>query len=458
MEQNGSFVVEPERRIEIAEEADVVVTGGGPSGVCAAIAAARAGARTVLIERMGFLGGSATAAMVAMLVGYFRGEEEQVVGGIGYELAQRVVRVGGSPGFFRQVLGASTSTPIPLYSFPFDPEILKKVLDDMVSEAGVRVWLHTQVADPWLAGRSVKGVIVQGLFDRRAIAAKVVIEAGADGLMARKMGAPMQNADQDTRARQPMSLMMRLGGVQAEVYRALPVAEKQRIVQRGVESGALPSRVLGLVSAPNPGEAFVLTTRISGRDGAEELDLTLAEMEGRRQVFSILEYLRREVPGFRDAYLTALAPRIGIRETWRILGEYVLTQEDVLSGRQFEDAIAQSGGPMDIHHAKGEGITLHHLQKPVGIPYRCLLPREVDGLIVTGRCASATAEAMGALRGMPLVMATGHAAGAAAALAVRDGVPPRHVDVPRLRELLQQQQAIIDPPSLMERATDLLPA
>src|SRR5690606_14339642 len=207
-----------------------------------------------------------------------------------------------------------------------------------------------------------------------------------------------------------------------------------------------------------PGEAFVLTTRVSGRDGADERDLTLAEMEGRRQVFAILEYLRSEVPGFQSAHLTALAPRIGIRETWRIRGEYVLTQDDVLEGRQFADAIAQSGGPLDVHHAKGEGITLHHLPRPVGIPYRCLLPQEVEGLIVTGRCASATTEAMGALRGMPLVMATGHAAGTAAALSVQYGISPRQVDVEHLRRKLREQRAIVDPPSLMERATDLLPA
>ncbi|MET4575375.1 FAD-dependent oxidoreductase [Ottowia thiooxydans] len=439
-------ILEPQRSIEVASEVDVVVVGGGPSGVCAAIGAARSGARVALIERMGFLGGSATSAMVASLVGYYRGTEELVTGGVGYDIVRRVMEAGGSRGFWLQMHGASTGTPIPLYSFPFEPEIMKKVLDDMVCEAGIDLWLHTQASDPLIVDGKLAGVIVQGRYDRKAILAKTVVEAGADGLMARKLGCKVENADQDPRSRQPMSLMMRIGGADGMIYRALPGPEKQAIVRRGFEAGILPSKLLAMISAPNEGDAFILTTRIPGWDGADERDLTQAELAGRAQVFPIVDFLRKEVPGFEKCYLASLAPTIGIRETWRIVGDYVLEKEDVMVGRQFPDNIAQGGGPLDIHHTSGGGLTLYHPEAPFAIPYRCLLPLGVEGLLITGRCASATEDAMGALRSMPPCMAIGHAAGVAASLAAQAGLSPRQLDVADVQRELKKQGAVIDQP------------
>lgn len=214
-----------------------------------------------------------------------------------------------------------------------------------------------------------------------------------------------------------------------------------------MSTGELASRLLSLVSSPGrAGDAFILMTRVSGWDGADEASLSHAEVEGRKQVISVIRFLQREVPGFESCQLVALAPWIGVRETWRIVGDYVLTADDVMSARQFEDAVAQGGGPLDVHHPQGGGVTLMEPPAPFSTPYRCLLPRGVDGMLVAGRCASASADAMGALRHMGSAMALGQAAGVAAALASANRVAPREVDVDELRRMLREQDAIIDSP------------
>lgn len=447
-EAGGEEIVEPARRIPVARRADVVVVGGGPAGVCAAVAAARAGASTVLLERTSFLGGTATGAMMASFMGFYW-RDVRVSGGIAYEITRRLVDAGGADDFLRYVLGEATDNPFDVRTFPFDPEVLKVVLDDLTAEAGVDVRLHSQAAAPVGADGTVTGVAVEGRSERRAITAPVVIDAGADGTIARKAGAMVENATQDRSELQPMTLMARLTGVDVPRFRALPREEKQRLSKKGMERGELASRLLSLVSSPGgAGDAFILMTRVRGYDGADETGLSRAEREGRKQVMSVVAFLRREVPGFESCQLVALAPWIGIRETWRIVGDYVLTAEDVMSARQFDDAIAQGGGPLDVHHSQGGGVTLMEPPAPFSTPYRCLLPRGVEGLLVTGRCASATADAMGALRHMGSAMVIGQAAGVAAALAAADGVGPRQVDIQELRRVLREQDAIIESPVL----------
>lgn len=449
---DGAFITEDARRTPVVRAADVLVVGGGPSGVAAAVAAARTGAAVLLVERAAFLGGTATGAMMASFMGFcWRGR--QVSGGVADEIIRRLGQNGGADGFLRYVMAEATDHPYVQHTLPFDPEVLKMVLDDLVLEAGVEVLLHAQAVAPISENGTVSGVVVEGRSGRQALRAKVVVDAGADGFIARGAGARAQNADQPPRSRQPMTLMMRLADVDVGAFRAVPREEKQRLSKAGMASGELAQRIMSLVSAPGGNDAFVLMTRVSGYDGADSWDLTKAEFEGRRQARSVVGFLRREVPGFQDCRLLTLAPWIGVRETWQIAGDYVLTGEDVLEGRQFHDGIALGGGPLDLHHPVGGDITLMEPARPFATPYRCLLPAGVEQLLVTGRCVSSTIEAHGALRHMGSAMCLGQAAGTAAALAAGNGVAPRSLDTGQLRDTLRAQDAIIDLDAVRDRTS-----
>lgn len=439
------FVTEASRRIPIVADVDVVVVGGGPSGVASAIAATRTGAQVLVVERAGFYGGTATGAMVASFMGHCW-RDRRVSGGIAEEIVHRLIAEGGGRTYRRYVMAEASSQPYETRTFPFDPEVLKFVLDDLIAEAGVQALLHAAVVGPLQDDPAgpVSGVVVETRSGRQAVRARVVIDAGADGFVARAAGARALNADQPVAERQPMTLMARLTEVDVARFRALPREEKQRLSAAGMDSGELAQRILALVSSPTGSDAFILMTRVSGFDGADSAGLTGAELAGRRQIRTVLAFLRREVPGFEKAQLVSLAPWIGVRETWQIAGDYVLSADDVLTGAQFADGIALGGGPLDLHHPTGGGITLQEPEQPFATPYRCLLPTGVEGLLVTGRAASATLEAHGALRHMGSVMCLGHAAGTAAALAAKHGLRPRTVDTNELRNVLRDQGAILD--------------
>ncbi|MFD2420510.1 FAD-dependent oxidoreductase [Amycolatopsis pigmentata] len=447
----GNTVSVPSVDLPIATRADVVVAGGGPAGFCAAIAAARTGARTLLVERAPFFGGTATGAMVASFMGFYW-RDLPVGGGIGHEITQRLIDAGGASGFTPYLLAEASEKPLRVRTFPFDPEILKLVMDDMAAEAGVEIRLHAQAVTPVTAQGSVRGLIAQNLDGPEAIGSSVVVDATGNAVISRKSGCHTENSAEGRRDRQPMTMMARLSDVDIKRFRGLARDEKRRLARLGVETGELAQQLLSLVSSPSGNDAFILMTRVSGLDGSDSRDLTRAETLGRDQVRSVLAFLRRAVPGFENAHLSAIAPWIGVRETWRITGDYLLTESDVLAGRQFPDAVAQAGGPLDVHD-NASGLTLVEPPAPFAIPYRSLLPKDVDGLLVAGRCLSATQSAMGAVRHMGTAMATGHAAGAAAALAADLGVLPRQVPAGRVRAVLRAQDAIVDPPHLEQPAS-----
>ncbi|WP_306914655.1 MULTISPECIES: FAD-dependent oxidoreductase [unclassified Arthrobacter] len=454
----GEWITEPARHTHVLREVDVAVVGGGPSGVCAAIAAARTGASTILLERAGFLGGTATGAMVASFMGYCW-RNRRVTGGIADEILRGLADAGGGPGFMHYVMAEATDHPYDVFTYPFDPEVLKFVLDDLVAASGVEVMLHSQVVAPFIQDDgTVGGVIVEGRSGRDLVRAKVVVDAGADGLIARGAGARALNQAQDRRSRQPMTLMARLTEVDVKRFRALPRQDKQRLSRAGMASGELAQRIMSVVSAPGGTDAFILMTRVSGYDGADSVDLTAAEFEGRRQARAVIAFLKREVPGFEQCRLVTLAPWIGIRETWQIEGDYVLTGEDVIAGRQFYDGIALGGGPLDLHHPVGGDITLLEPAQPFATPYRCLLPTGVENLLVTGRSVSATMEAHGALRHMGSAMALGQAAGTAAGIAVKQGTTPRLVKTDDLRALLLEHDACIDVETVLHSDTPTISA
>ncbi|MGB8265473.1 MAG: FAD-dependent oxidoreductase [Candidatus Velthaea sp.] len=439
-----------------AERSEVLVVGGGNAGCAAALAAARHGARTLLVERYGFLGGTATAAMVGPWMTFHSGED-RIVGGIAQEIVERLVARGASPGHIHDA-----SDYVPTIT-PFDPEVHKALLFEMMREAKVDLLLHAYVVETLLDPHGVvtgaRFATVGGLRDYRA---DVTIDATADAVVAAGAGAAVVQGDEHGRV-QPASLMFRLSHVDltavAQYVRANP-AELRSSLKRHERTPEALSAVAGLYSlwnaarengeidvprelvsffaSPYPDEVTVNMTRVTNIDPLDPDDLTRAEVEGRGQAMQLLTFFRAHVPGFANARIAATATQIGIRESRRIVGEYTLTADDVIGARTFPDAIARSAYPIDLHNPAGAGTTTRRLPPGASyeIPYRCLVPRDVNGLIVAGRCISTTHEALASTRLTPTVMTLGQAAGTAAAQAVREGVALRAVDTDRLRAQL----------------------
>ncbi len=422
---------------------DVVVAGGGASGLVAALAAAREGARTALIERTSCLGGTATAGMVAQWLGFYN-HQTRVVGGLAMELARRVCGLGGSDGFTCYTLAEASANPIPLIHFPFNPEILKIAADEAVQEARVDVLLHAQVVRPLLLDRRVEGVAVETPSGRVALRAKIVVDATGDAGVAAASGVPCAGEEAGLRhSRQPCTLMFRMSNVDVGQFRAVPRDVKRSIALEGLREGRLFWESLSFCSTPGGADAICLMSRIPGVDALNCDDLTRAAMTGRQQVKSIVGFLRERVPGFEHSVLAGIAERVGVRETRRIVGQYTLTQKDIINNVRFPDAIALGAGPMGLHESNGTGIAMWVPEVPFEIPLRCLLPRTIDGLVVTGRAISATREANGGSRHMGTAMCLGEAAGMYAVLCARGEAQLARPPNEGIRRMLRAHGALI---------------
>lgn len=427
---------------------DVIVAGGGASGLIAAVASARLGARTLLLERDGCLGGTATSAYVAQYVGFYNGDD-QAVWGIPYELVERIMAAGGSEGFGSYTMGEAAENPLTIHRLPFNPEVVKIVADELAQDAGVDVLLHARVVGP-LGGQEgrVSGVVVESVAGRRAYRGRVVVDATGDAILAHHAGVPMQlrsGEEEDEGGRwQPNTLVFRLSNVDVQRFRSLPREVKRAKVLLGLERGELYWESVSFVSTPGGTDAICLMSRIRGRNALDDRDASEQEREGRAQVKSIVAFLQREMPGFERAILASIAPRVGVRETRRIVGQYTLTARDILGGRRFEDAVALGCGPMDVHDPNGTGIKLSMPPAPFEIPMRCMVPRDVEGLIVTGRAISATHVANGGARHMATAMALGQAAGAMAAVAVGGAAnSTQAIPAVAVRDALRSQRAAL---------------
>lgn len=441
---------------------DVLVAGGGVAGVAAAVSAARQGAKTLLIERYGFLGGLGTAGLVNPFMISCTSTGRPLVGGFFAEICKRMKELGG------------------LFGRAFDPEAMKFAAQEMVLEAGGELLLHT-----WITGARMKGSEIIGLealtkAGMKDIEARVVVDATGDGDIAMMAGAPyeMGGADGLTQA---MTLMFTIGGVEMRkcleyalehpdqmrfpkppsreaveqmLRGAVGVAGFYKEVDEAREKGEfpLPQEMVFFIAMPTPGQVVVNTTHIGGVSGTNSWDLTKAEIECHRQAMALMKFFKKYVPGFENSYLLQTAPQIGVRETRRIIGEHVFGVEDVAEGKKYPDVVMRSAYPVDIHSPVGRGYVRKDDGKPgiapppgdwYEVPYRCLVPLGVEQLLVAGRCISSTHEGQAAMRIMPNCMALGQAAGTAAALSVRHEVSPRNLDTALLRQALLDQGAII---------------
>ncbi|MGB3087292.1 MAG: FAD-dependent oxidoreductase [Phycisphaerae bacterium] len=406
---------EPAREIPYLAEADVVVAGGGMAGLCAAVAAARNGASTLLVERTGVLGGTATTGLMTSFNG-FRNERPpntlQTVRGLGEEVVHRLMNIGAASGRTAHGdFGTLEKGNLP-YAVGFDPEGLKRVALQMCVEAGVRLLLFTWVADVMRHSSRVTGVIVESKSGRRAVGAKIVVDATGDGDVAASAGAEYQIADPEDPHLMALTLMLRLAGVRPERFRGNHLAIGQTATLWG------------------PGVSGVRADDVEG--------LTAAQAEAMRRVTALVENLRSE-PGFEAAYLVQTADHIGVREGRLIRGLYTVTEEDAKAGRRFDDTIAISSNPVPGYY--GERYFFDH--EGFDIPYRAIVPKGVDGLILAGRCISCEQVPFQSARSMAPLMAHSQASGTAAAMCAAGDCEPRHLDVPALQTRLEEQGAVL---------------
>jgi ribulose 1,5-bisphosphate synthetase/thiazole synthase len=457
-------ITEPTREIPVVADVDVIVCGGGPGGFPAAIAAARHGARTLLIERYGFLGGLATAGLVVPMLAHTASESHTpIVEGLLREVTERMHALNGAP---------TWDEALQKRGIAFDAEALKIVLDEMCQEAGVQLMLHTYVADVVKDGDAIAAVIVENKSGRQAVTGKIVIDATGDADVAYHAGAPTTHGRAFDQRPESMGSFYHLAGF-APVD-AARVKELQKALEGEMAQGHFRFYNAGFLgrNAYHKDHTAANMTRFGGNSD-EAADMTTAELSVRREVWKLVRHLRAHEPGFEDLYVQQTSPQVGPRESRQIVGPYALTGDDVHAGRKFADAIARGSWWIDIHCPLGNTYPVHlctvecpkgaacpfwaaehehlrtraELYPPQGdwydIPYRCLLSVGVPNLLSSGRCISATHEGMAGSRVMSTCVALGQAAGTAAALAVSGGVLPAQVDVARLQAALRADGQLV---------------
>ena len=427
----------PEREAEVLADGDVVVAGGGPAGLGAALAAARFGVRVVLCERYGFLGGNFTVAAVGTVCGlYVRDGDgfDFVVGGIARELADGLAAVGAGLG------------PVPFKEtavFVYVPWAVKRLADHLVtSEPGLDVLLHAHVADVLADESEIRALVLATKRGPRAVTGRVFVDCTGDADVSTFAGVPTTLGPTGERQYASMQFVMQ------HVDTAAAMAAIPQLGELMAEHGGHLSRDSGaVIPTLRPGEFVGAMTRVRNPDGSpidvtDVRQATWGELEGRRLAEEAGTFLRDHVPGFSDAFLADTATALGVRETRRVTGDYVLTGDDVAGGARFDDAVARGAWPQEYHTA-GRGTEYRFLPPGVSyqIPYRSLRPRGVRNLLVAGRCLSADHHALASTRVMGPSLALGQAAGTAAAIAARRGVPVADVDVAELQASLEQQGA-----------------
>jgi len=454
----------PAEEVPVAKHLQVVVVGGGPSGLSAAVSAARNGADVLLIERNGFLGGVGTAGLCST----FMGSDPLITRGFALEIIDRL---------------ASFGCLIQGFNTFYDGEIMKYVCNEIATEAGVKLLFDTVISRTIVDNSSVRGVVVLNKSGPQAILANVVIDTTGDGDVAARAGAKFQKGNEQGQM-QAMSLIFRMGNVDIKRFVDFALTHRELLyVGEGIKAGRPfggrydndpsiidmstkpPLVCIGgfgpLIKEANEkgelyfpheyfwvenlwveGNVLINANQVTGADGTNADDITRAWVESRRQTMSLVKFLQTRIPGFEKSYLIDTGQNIGVRESRRIVGGYMLTKEDVLEGRRFPDAVVRNSYPIDVTGLGVDTIWVKSKAPFYDIPYRCLLPEGLENILVAGRCMSVTHEALGSTRSQICSMGSGQAAGTAAALAVREGTTPRNVSVKELQKLLTEQKLL----------------
>ena len=444
-------------------EADIVVVGGGSAGVTCAIAAARSGCSVILVEKYGFLGGTAAASMVGPMATFHTKSGKQIIKGIPEEIVQKLIESGGSPGYVKDTIGACSTY------VPFEPEFLKLVLLAAAKNSGVKLLFHGWFFETIQKGNEILGLKVVTKGGTAILKGKIFIDASGDGDVAAAAEVPFSMGDQNS-IPQPMTLIFKLGRVNQQdvveyilkhpdefypgtLFEELKTSSYIGVSgffsqwKKGLQTGEIqiPRDRILFFSGVRKGEVMINTTRIIHKNPLNPWDLSEAEQEGREQVLSLIRFLKKYIPGFQDCVLVQTAIQVGIRESRRIHGEYTLTEEDVLNGKKFETGIAKGAYPVDIHDPSGKGIILKQIggDGSYDIPFQCLIPLKISNLLIAGRCLSATHEALGSCRIQATAMATGQAAGTAAASSVMERKELRKISLQKVRKILTETGAVV---------------
>jgi len=454
----GKFIIEPERKVEIFEEADVVVIGGGPGGFPAAIAAARQGCKTLIVERYGLFGGLATTGLMGPIFGFAWRSNESVLGGVPVEIIRNLQKKGG----------ALDDRNITWDSIRFDPELLKHVIDEILLDSGVNILLHSLAVGIVKKEESMDAVILETRSGRVAVKGKVFVDATGDGDLGYWAGCEYTKGRPADGRMQSMGTKFRIGGVE-------PMTAEEEKYYAGIVKKAMDEKRIPAYHAffeeisengvtVRKGEITPTVTRCPG-DATNVRDLTRAELKIRRDTLEIVDFYRKNVKGYANCYLIDTPVQMGIRETRQITGDYVLTGYDVLEGKKFPDRIARGCWFIDIHCPFGLWNSKSNLcsQKcaiepactmkkkyfgqlypetwpPPGsyydIPYRCIVPKGVTNLVVSGRPISADHGGMASARVIGTCMAIGEAAGIAASMAAKKNKPLNALNVSDIQKSL----------------------
>lgn len=426
--------------VPVVGDYDVVVCGGGPAGFIAAIAAAREGARTAVIERYGFFGGMATAGFVNP-ISVFSYNGKQVTGGIPWEFVNNLKNEGGA------------EIESPLANVAFEPEHYKLVAQRMVLEAGVDIYMHSYLAGCRKDGARITHVFIENKNGAEALGAGIFIDCTGDADLAAMAGVPI--LESEGRSLQPLSTYFIMGGVNLDTPMMQEAIHHNR---QGVNCHCLPVRkkliaekdVLNMpefggpwfCQTKQPGVVTVNITR-KAADACDNREYSYAECRLREDAFRMAAILKENVEEFRDSYLISVSTQAGVRETRRIKGVHVLSGEEYLNATHFEDSVSRGAHPIDIHVANGDKQNITFLKEPAYVPYRSLIADDFPNLIVAGRCISADKTAFASIRVQASCMDMGQAAGVAAAQCVSAGRSVQEADMAALTTRLRNMGACI---------------